>query len=246
MAKIIGKAGRFQGDQLLKRSAIFITALLIVGPIIGFIAGAVAVYRSHFLSLCMLAVMLPFFWWAYHLAIRQVRQMDVERRALRGEIRVGSWLEDLPDTYTVINDLTFADSYGNIDHLVVGPTGVFAIDTKNWKGVVTADGKGDVLLNGKSPSKEPGKSEVKRFTARAMDLRDRIRALTGLEPFIHVLFVFPIAYVEAKWGTTGAVNCLGLGNLIEYITKQNRSPLSRTEVEKIAKSAEMLGAATLS
>ena len=37
--------------------------------------------------------------------------------------------------------------------LVVGPTGVFVLDTKAWRGVVTSDGKGELLLNGQPTDK---------------------------------------------------------------------------------------------
>ncbi len=60
-----------------------------------------------------------------------------------GEVRVVKNLARLPDEYHVINDCnlcleTWAGLDGKpirtaqIDHLVVGPTGVFVIETKNW------------------------------------------------------------------------------------------------------------------
>ena len=62
-----------------------------------------------------------------------------------GEEKVASELSKLPDTYTVINDyyLNFAPPIYNrenddriysvqIDHIVLGPTGIYLIETKNW------------------------------------------------------------------------------------------------------------------
>ena len=62
-----------------------------------------------------------------------------------GEERVARELSNLPDTYTVINDcrLEFSpplyDRNNNdriysiqIDHVVVGPTGLYLVETKNW------------------------------------------------------------------------------------------------------------------
>ena len=34
-----------------------------------------------------------------------------------------------------ISDLDFADSFGNIDHLVIGPPVSSPSDAKNWRGV---------------------------------------------------------------------------------------------------------------
>jgi hypothetical protein len=42
----------------------------------------------------------------------------------------------------VFHDLAVPDSPANVDHLVIGPTGVFVIDSKQWTGSVQqgADG----------------------------------------------------------------------------------------------------------
>jgi hypothetical protein len=62
----------------------------------------------------------------------------------RREISVGYKLSDFPDGFYIINDLKTES--GNLDHVVIGPTGVFALDTKSWRGVVSADGKGELWL----------------------------------------------------------------------------------------------------
>jgi len=60
-------------------------------------------------------------------------------------------LSTLPDDFVLINDLhlstdqdiPFEDSYlktVQLDHLLVGPTGVYAIETRNWSSPVAADG----------------------------------------------------------------------------------------------------------
>ena len=48
-----------------------------------------------------------------------------------GESKVGKRLEKLPSEYKVFHDRKIPSSRANIDHIVVGPTGVFAIETKN-------------------------------------------------------------------------------------------------------------------
>jgi Nuclease-related domain len=42
----------------------------------------------------------------------------------------------------VFHDLAVPDSPANVDHLVIGPTGLFVIDSKQWSGTVhqSADG----------------------------------------------------------------------------------------------------------
>ncbi|MCX6084077.1 MAG: nuclease-related domain-containing protein [Caldiserica bacterium] len=60
-------------------------------------------------------------------------------------------LSILPDDFVLINDLhlhydrdiPFGDSYlktAQLDHLLIGPTGIYAIETRNWSRTVVADG----------------------------------------------------------------------------------------------------------
>ena len=55
------------------------------------------------------------------------------QRGIVGEERVASLLDGLqPKGFRVIHDLEFGR--GNADHVLVGPTGVFVIETKDWGG----------------------------------------------------------------------------------------------------------------
>lgn len=64
------------------------------------------------------------------------------RIGAEGERRTAQALESLPSGFHVLHDLRIPDSRANIDHVVVGPTGVFTIETKNYaKGVTIRGGK---------------------------------------------------------------------------------------------------------
>jgi hypothetical protein len=61
-------------------------------------------------------------------------------KGAQGEAHVGRLLDSLdPKHWTVLHDLPL-DTNWNIDHLVIGPTGVFVIDTKNLSGTVLVNG----------------------------------------------------------------------------------------------------------
>lgn len=49
-----------------------------------------------------------------------------------GEKRMSEYLQQLPKSFHVFNDVKLPGSRGNIDHIVVGPTGIFVIETKNY------------------------------------------------------------------------------------------------------------------
>jgi len=51
-----------------------------------------------------------------------------------GEKLVSLYLEDLPSGYFTFNDVTIPGGKGNFDHIVIGPTGIFLIETKNYSG----------------------------------------------------------------------------------------------------------------
>jgi Nuclease-related domain len=65
------------------------------------------------------------------------------RRGAEGERRTARLLDRLTrDGFVVFHDLAVPDSTANVDHLVIGPTGLFVIDSKQWTGSVQqgADG----------------------------------------------------------------------------------------------------------
>lgn len=75
-------------------------------------------------------------------------------KGARGEERVAALLAGLPAGFHVFHDVACCGGAGGIDHVVVGPTGVFVIETKCWAGVVTFR-EGVVVVNGRLPSRPP-------------------------------------------------------------------------------------------
>ena len=59
------------------------------------------------------------------------------RRGAEGEERVAAYLASLGEQWAVVHDLTIGRKGANLDHLVVGPPGVFVLNTKNLTGKLT-------------------------------------------------------------------------------------------------------------
>lgn len=96
--------------------------------------------------------------WAFILAWRLLdrrrvapRERDMLRAGAHGESRVATELEKLPDEYWVLHDVRLEaresirfDGVGlrsaQVDHLVVGPTGIFVIEAKCWSKDHAAEG----------------------------------------------------------------------------------------------------------
>lgn len=95
---------------------------------------------------------------------RLARRKEKIRKGMIGEQILGKFLEEqlMPHKYQVIHDLVCKDGDRtfNIDHVVVGPTGVFSIETKYWKKPtgpnhqIFYDGK-RILVDGRAPDNDP-------------------------------------------------------------------------------------------
>jgi hypothetical protein len=140
---------------------------------------------------------------------------------------VGYILAGFPDAYRIIPGVE--TSFGDIDHVVVGPTGVYAVDTKNWRGIVTADDQGELLLNGR-PTKKPA---IMNLTRSIMNTKKKIKVRSALDPYVRGVLAFTSARVEAKWGTTGSVHCITDEQLYDYIVEKKKR-LTKKEIELIS------------
>jgi len=244
MAHFIGTAGEFQKQRSLDRRLNALLALVMVFAAFTFLLGFVGGYglgHSGLLSvtpiLILAAITYPTFKYLEKRFDKQIHDAIFDRQGWDGEREFMLHLKDLPDTYTVISDLDFADSYGNIDYLIIGPTGLFSIDVKNWRGIVSSNGNGELLLNGK-PTDKP---QIRYFTRRTMELKDRIKALTTLDPYVQCVFAFLRTRVEANWGTTGHVHCIRAEQIADYVTKsRGGKPISPVDIPRLVKAAEAL------
>lgn len=233
MAKVLGETGRYVTDQSIKKYQRQFMALFLgfgfLALSLGFLLGGR--FRPFAIIPGVLFIgILPF---AMKKLDRIVDELERERLNYRkgatGEAIVGRILENFPDGFYVIHDLS--TPYGNLDHVVVGSTGAYVIDTKNWKGVISADGSRELLLNGK-PTDKP---EIKLLTRRIMGIKEKLKVLSALDPYVQGVFAFPSAHVEAKWGATGAVHCVRDEQLYDYIVENKKSKkLSKKETESIS------------
>lgn len=97
------------------------------------------------------------------------------RRGAEGEEEVGRRLDRLPrDQWAVIHDLTIGTEGANLDHLVIGPPGVFSVNTKHLTGKVTLYDRA-ILQNGHRTS------FVRDSVREAAKVQQRLSAAAGRE-----------------------------------------------------------------
>ena len=125
-----------------------------------FIAGAAATLIAFFPLIGATALVCALLWiiWSLMAGLRRVESFY---KGARGEEKVSEILRSLPDSYHVFNDFTVGRNH--VDHVVAGPGGVFAIETKFWNGKVTVE-DGHVLLDGQLPDRSPLNQAIREAT----------------------------------------------------------------------------------
>jgi hypothetical protein len=84
----------------------------------------------------------------WRLRFRPSEQARTWQRGAHGERRTARLLDRLTrDGFVVFHDLAVPGSPANVDHLVIGPTGLFVIDSKQWTGSVQQGADGLVWHN---------------------------------------------------------------------------------------------------
>jgi hypothetical protein len=237
MAKVFGTAGKHAGRQSVEAFKRMFRVLFILGIVVAFSEGVIltASVTNHVRGWWLL---LPiaigiFLWWFADYTNRRVDKHETDRMSWRkgavGEYEVGAELERLSDDYSLFNDVN--TGRGNIDHIVVGPTGFFAIETKDWKGVIEAGTNGELILNGRPATGDP----ARKFLARSMMLREQILpSMHSNDLRFRAVMVFPKARVEASFRETGNVHCIRLEKLRDYIDNPKYSKnLSQDRISEL-------------
>jgi hypothetical protein len=116
------------------------------------------------------------------------------QRGASGERRTARLLDPLErHGWAILHDLAIPGSQANIDHLVIGPGGVFVIDSKHYRGRLRLDGSGR-LWHGRYPLAP---------TLRAVDYEADQAAQILVDP--DVVVVVPIVAVHGAQVPLGKV-----------------------------------------
>lgn len=144
---------------------------------------------------------------AYALTASRQR-LEAFFKGARGEERVAHTLAFLPSGYHVFHGLaassrSLAQQARDYDHLVVGPRGVFLVETKNWVGQITASG-GAIRYDGQTPSRDP----LRQARRAAQVMQAEIREACGCRLAVHPIVCFAANTVaEGRFGVDGVVVC---------------------------------------
>lgn len=152
----------------------------------------------------------------------------------RGEFLVGEELEKLyKEGFHVFHDY-YSVGRGNVDHFIVGPSGVFAIETKAWKGEITVKDD-EFQVDGRSNSKDP----VKQVKGEAKDVRQLIADACGANYWVNPIVCFSHGELR-HYGPVRGVEVASVGSLRNAIMRHPRrrstdNVLSASEVGAVSR-----------
>jgi hypothetical protein len=113
------------------------------------------------------------------------------RRGAAGERRTARLLDPLERRgWAVLHDLAIPGSRANIDHLVIGPGGVFVVDSKQYRGRLQLDSSGR-LWHGRYPLAP---------VLRAVDFEADQAAVVLPDPSLAVVPIVAVHGAQVPWG----------------------------------------------
>jgi hypothetical protein len=127
------------------------------------------------------------------------------RQGIAGERAVGQFLERVREQgYHVFHDVIGTGF--NIDHVCIGPAGVFSIETKTWSKPVGRDARvqhqgTQIMVDGVVPDRDP----VRQAHAQSTWLARLLEDSAGRKPPVKPVILFPGWYVQADDGAQQAL-----------------------------------------
>ena len=151
-------------------------------------------------------------------AERLARSAASYERGAEGERVTAGVLADLPRVeWTVFHDLPWPGRrFANVDHVVVGPPGVFVIDTKNWSGSITV--RANVLM-------QNGRRREKAVVGAA----DAALAVAQLSSVVSPQHVFPVLCFVTPQPLTGHAREVMVCSTANVLTMLNTRPRALSE-----------------
>ncbi len=128
--------------------------------------------------------------------IRLLPRSRAIKQGIEGEKVVGQFLERLRGQgYVVFHDLI--GSGFNVDHVLIGPAGIYTVETKTWSKPVRGEAKikfdgEQITVSGHEPERDP----IIQARAQVAWLRGLLAESTGKQFDVFPVVVFPGWYID--------------------------------------------------
>jgi len=209
----VPKPAEFLRSQLRLRIAVFAATIAVAGVLA---LMGVWWWPATFLALGLLFVL-------QRLAGKG-RVLDPERlrRGISGEEAVADALAGLPSSYWVLHGVS--TGHGDVDHVVIGPTGVFALETKAWDGKFYRS-RGQLYCNGK-----PAEHVLRQARGAAGQVRELLLA-AGIDEWVEAVVVAARASVSRSPVRFRKSYVISIKDLVGFVTDRPQSLSSSTVLQ---------------
>ena len=146
----------------------------------------------------------------------QGRTLDPQRlrRGILGEEAVADVLAGLPSSYWVLHSVP--TGHGDVDHVVIGPTGVFALETKAWEGAFYRS-RGQLFCNGR-----PADHVLRQARGAAAQVRHLLLE-AGIEVWVEAVVVAAQASVSRSPMRFRQAHVIAIEDVVGFVTGHRRS-----------------------
>ncbi|MCL5876855.1 MAG: NERD domain-containing protein [Candidatus Bathyarchaeota archaeon] len=164
-----------------------------------------------------------------------LRKYRIYSGGWQGEKQVANLLSNtLSDDYYLINDLYLKEGGGDIDHVVLAPSGIYVLETKNWSGPISCVGDQWHRAGKRNFNSSPSR-QVKRNAARIKQLIDNSHHLRSLGVWVEGIVVITNKHATLQLNNP-TVPVLKLPQLPNYLTNHgSQRRFSREQLEAIGK-----------
>lgn len=209
----VPKPAEFLRSQLRLRIAVFAATISVAGVLA---LMGVWWWPATFLALGLLFVL-------QRLAGKG-RVLDPERlrRGISGEEAVADALAGLPSSYWVLHGVS--TGHGDVDHVVIGPTGVFALETKAWDGKFYRS-RGQLYCNGR-----PAEHVLRQARGAAGQVRELLLA-AGIDEWVEAVVVAARASVSRSPVRFRKSYVISIKDLVGFVTDRPHSLSSSTVLQ---------------
>jgi hypothetical protein len=156
-----------------------------------------------------------------------------------GERRFGAAMAELGDAVIALHDRRVPGSRANIDHIVVGASGIFVVDAKGYKDAsINIRRSGGLFRPVREQLVVGGRDKTKLAEAMEWQVRAVRTALSNSGEFTDVPIVAALCFIDAQFPLFGTlrisdVEIKGLGGVAKLVAREG--PLDAAARERLAR-----------
>ena len=170
-------------------------------------ATALGRYPEVFGALFALSAIAVAFWWR-----RGLLRVESFFKGARGEEAMAGMLARLSDDWHIYHDFV-AGKY-HVDHVLMGPAGVFAVETKNWRDPVVLE-SGELIVGGHVPNHPP----IAQAAAEAKAVKAAL-ARAGWTGEVAPVVCFASGTFQGGFATAGKVLVANAEAFVQWLAGQ--------------------------